>query len=146
MTRHYLTFFATILLLIASNQGIAAIYKWKNEEGQVSYGSLPPQGVAYQRMGINTEYTPTPAPKTKKAGPKSTKGKGDKDTSGDKEAAYTKEQQATLCANAKKDIASLNKGGRLRVKQKDGSSNVMPDKNKTERMKTMQDMMKKHCK
>lgn len=146
MTRHYLAFFATILLLITSNQGIAAIYKWTNEEGQISYGSLPPQGVAYQRMGINTEYTPIPAPKTNKAGPKLAKEKGDKDASGDKEAAYTKEQQATLCANAKKDIASLNKGGRLRVKQEDGSSSVMTDKNKTERMKTMKSMMNKHCK
>lgn len=144
MTRQYLASLTALFLLIASSHAVAAIYKWKNEDGQVHYGSLPPQGVAYQKMGIDTEYKPIPATKTKKVNPKAKS--GDKATDDKKESAYTKEQQTTLCANAKKDIAALNKGGRLRVKQEDGSSAVMSDKDKTARMKTMQSMMKKHCK
>lgn len=146
MIRHYLAFFTSVLLLLVSSHAVAAIYKWKNENGQIHYGSMPPpQGIPYQKMGINTTYTPTPAPKTKAVNPKSAKSSADKATD-EKNPAYTKEQQATLCNNAKNDLATLNKAGRLRVKQEDGSSAVMSDKDKAARMKTMQDMMKKHCK
>jgi len=45
-----------------------------------------------------------------------------------------------------KKIWLLNKGGRLRVKQEDGSTAVMTDKDRQERMKRMQSMVTKHCK
>lgn len=146
MTRHSLAFFTSILLLLASNHAFATIYKWKNENGQIHYGSMPPpQGVPYQKMGINTTYTPTPAPKPKTVNPKSARNSSDK-TPDDKKPAYTKEQQTTLCNSSKNDLATLNKNGRLRVKQEDGSTAVMSDKDRAARLKTMQDMMKKHCK
>ena len=136
MTRSSLASLFPILLLLFSNHASAAIYKWKNEQGQINYGSMPPPaGTKFQKMGVSTEYTHVPPAKTNNKS--STKGSDKKAASGkDKEDPYTKEQHAKVCNNAKKDIASLNKAGRLRVKQKDGSTSVMGEKDKAKRMKT----------
>ncbi len=147
MNRHYLASLTTIMLLLVSSHVSAAIYKWKNEEGQVHYGSMPPQGVTFEKMGVSTKFTPTPAAKTEKTDANAAKNSGTSAAAGSKEKdPYTKAQHTELCTNAKKDIASLNTGSRLRVKQEDGSTAVMSDAEKTKRMKTMQDLMKKHCK
>jgi len=145
MNRH-LASLSAIILLIFSSQISAAIYKWTNEKGQVHYGSMPPQGVAAQKMGVSTKFTPPPVAKKKALVDKTSKPAEGKDPDKENKDPYTKEQHTTLCNNAKNDIATLSKGGRIRVKQKDGSSVVMDEETKAKRMKNMQDMMKKHCK
>lgn len=150
MSRHYLPAFFTVLLLITSNHALSAIYKWKNEEGQIHYGSIPPQGVTFEKMGVSTKFTPPPTPKTSKSDDKNANS-GSKEASsggagGDKKDPYSKAQHTELCNNAKKDLANLSKGGRLRVRQDDGSTAVMSETDKTARTKTMQGIMKKHCK
>ncbi|MDH5426114.1 MAG: DUF4124 domain-containing protein [Gammaproteobacteria bacterium] len=142
MTRHFLASLTAILLLLTCGYASAAIYKWRNEEGQINYGSMPPQGVAAEKMGVSTKFTPPPAKNISNSTTKTdqtTTSKKDKDP-------YTQAQHDSLCETSKKDLASLNQGGRLRVKQDDGSSAVMTDTDKEKRIKTMQDMMKKHCK
>lgn len=141
MIRHFLTSLTTVLLLLTGGHASAAIYKWTNAEGQINYGSMPPQGVAATKMGVSTKFTPPPAKKVIKKPTTTDKAAGKED-----KEEYTKEQQNSLCETSKKDIASLNQGGRLRVKQKDGSSAVMSDADKAKRLKTMQGIMKKHCK
>jgi len=146
MNRHHLASLSAIILLIFSSQISAAIYKWTNEQGQVHYGSMPPQGVAAKKMGVSTKFTPPPAPKKKALANKTSKPAEGKDSDKENKDPYTKEQHTKLCNNAKNDIETLSKGGRLRVKQKDGSSVVMDEETKAKRMKNMQAMMKKHCK
>jgi len=136
----------TTLVLLSSN-AVAAIYKWKDEAGLVHYGSMPPQGIKAQRMGVSTAYTPTPAKKTAKSGSTENTGSGDKTTpDNDKKDKYTQQQHDTLCKNAQKDLATMNKAGRIRVKQDDGSSAVLSDKDRQDRVKRMQAMATKHCK
>ena len=146
MNRHHLASLFAFVLLIFSSHISAAIYKWTNEEGQVHYGSMPPQGVAAEKMGVSTKFTPPPATKKKTANNKASAPAEGKDSDKENKDPYSKEQHTTLCNNAKNDLATLNKGGRLRVKQKDGSTVVMDEETKTKRMKNMQAMMKKHCK
>lgn len=146
MSRFYQSALAAILLTLISSASTAAIYKWKDEQGQVHYGSAPPSGTSVQKMGVSTHFSTVPAAKAKtapKAAADKTK-KADPDT--DKKDPYTQKQHDSLCNKATKDIATLNQGGRLRVKQEDGSSQVMTDKNRSKRQETMQKMIKKHCK
>ena len=146
MNRHHLASLSAIVLLIFSSQISAAIYKWTNEQGQVHYGSMPPQGVSAKKMGVSTKFTPPPAPKKKASVDKNSEPAEGKDSDKENKDPYSKEQHTTLCNNAKDDIANLSKGGRLRIKQKDGSTVVMDEETKAKRMKNMQAMMKKHCK
>jgi len=135
----------TVFLLLISGTATAAIYKWKDKNGQVHYGSMPPQGTQAQKMGVSTTFSPPPETK---AVDKKSPGNSNKAANGgkDKKDPYTKEQHATLCLNARKDMDTMNKKGRLRVKQEDGSTAVMSEKDRNARMKTMQDMINKHCK
>jgi len=141
------SFILITTLLVLSGNASAAIYKWKDEAGLVHYGSMPPQGIKAQRMGVSTAFTPAPPKNTAKPDSKETAASGEKETPEDgKKDKYTKQQHDTLCNNAQKDLATMNKGGRLRVKQEDGSTAVMTDKDRQERMKRMQSMVTKHCK
>ena len=135
------------LLMITTNAS-AVVYKWEDDSGLVHYSATRPQGVRYEKMGVSTNALPAdqaPASAAKKSPPKTTADAG-KTANGDKKDSYTAEQHATLCKNARKDIATLNKSGRLRVKQEDGSTAVMSDESRNKRMKTMQSMISKHCK
>lgn len=134
-------------LLIISGTASAAIYKWKDEAGLVHYGSMPPQGANAQKMGVSTAFTPAPSKKAAKPDSKenSTSGEQTAPEAGKKDK-YTQEQHNTLCKNAQKDLATMNKAGRIRVKQDDGSTAVLPDKDRQERIKRMQAMAAKHCK
>lgn len=134
-------------LMLMTTQLSAAIYKWKDEAGQVHYGSMPPQGVPAQKMGVSTSFTPTPSKTDNASGSKKTPAaqSGDAGKAAEKDP-YTQQQHDTLCKNARNDMDTLNKSGRLRVKQEDGSSAVMSDADRTKRMKTMQEMISKHCK
>jgi len=139
-----LSILTTLSLLLMTSPLSAAIYKWKDEAGQVHYGSTPPQGTAAQRMGVSTTFTPAPSKKTTKtdaANDKTTEAGSPEDND-----PYTQQQHDTLCKNARKDIETMNKSGRLRVKQEDGSTAVMSDTDREKRMKKMQEMVKKHCK
>lgn len=135
---------AIFLLVITSNLS-AAIYKWKDEAGQVHYGSMPPQGTQAEKMGVSTTFTAAPA---KQANSKGGDKQGNQPANGKKpeDDGYTQKQHDTVCKNARKDLETMNKSGRLRVKQDDGSSSVMTDKQRQERIKSMQAMVKKHCK
>jgi len=139
-----LTIVAISLLLMTTSLS-AAIYKWKDEAGQVHYGSTPPQGTSAQRMGVSTTFTPVPSKKTSTK-TEGTNGKTTDTSKTDEKDPYTQQQHDTLCKNARKDIETMNKSGRLRVKQEDGSTAVMSDVDREKRMKTMQEMVKKHCK
>ncbi|MDH5518371.1 MAG: DUF4124 domain-containing protein [Gammaproteobacteria bacterium] len=145
MSSPYTLAFATILLALISTASSAAIYKWKDESGQVHYGSAPPSGSQAQKMGISTHFS-SPAPASPKASPNSSNKKTDKPAAAaDKKDPYTQKQHDSLCNKARNDIATLNQAGRLRVKQEDGSSTVMTEKSRNEREKTMQKMISKHC-
>jgi len=137
---------AAILLMLMSSFSLAAIYKWTDEHGQVHYGSAPPSGSSAKRMGVSTHYSTPPAAKPKAETQAS--GSKEKKTAAatDKKDPYSKQQHDSLCKNARNDIATLDKGGRLRVKQADGSSAVMTDESRNKRQKTMQEMISKHCK
>lgn len=136
-----------LLLLITTSPLHAAVYKWINDEGHTTYSATPPPaGYTSIRIGVDSS-TPTPAaqpaPKrADKAIAENTTASGT--TSGEQQ--YTKEQQHELCTSAQKDLAQIAQGGRMRVKQEDGSTSVMSDEDRNKRIETMQNMVKKHCK
>jgi len=136
-------------LFVITTNSSAAVYKWKDDSGLIHYSATRPQGVQYEKMGVSTNAlpaAPSAAPKSPKKSASETTADTKNTAKGETKDSYTPEQHATLCNNAKKDVATLNKSGRLRVKQKDGSTAVMSDENRNKRMKTMQSMINKHCK
>ena len=141
-----LTILTAVSLLLMTSPMSAAIYKWKDDAGQVHYGSTPPQGTPAQKMGVSTTFTPAPSTKAKTSDQKTADGNTTSSDKADEKDPYTQQQHDTLCKNARKDIETMNKSGRLRVKQEDGSTAVMSDADRAKRMKTMQEMVKKHCK
>ena len=148
MSRHHLAIISAFIFLVCNNVFADDIYKWKDENGQVHYASTPPKGSAATKMGVSTTFSEPPAKTSTKtdANPANDSDKKTDAADAEKKDPYSKQQHDSLCKKAKSDIDTLNKSGRLRVKQEDGSTTVMDDKNRNKRMKTMQDMMKKHCK
>jgi len=147
MASSLFTSFIISALLLLSGTASAAIYKWTDDSGLVHYGSMPPQGIRAQKMGVDTTYTPAPPKKSTTPDAKNNKASDEKaGTEPGKKDEYSQQQHDTLCKNAKNDIATMNKSGRLRVKQEDGSTAVLSDKDRDARLKRMQAMAAKHCK
>lgn len=150
--RIFYTISLSCSLLLFAVPGQAAVYKWVDEDGHVNYSSTPPPaGHDAKRMqGIKATGPVVPDKKTstedsKKAGDKTKPADQAADKKTD-EQQYTPEQRRKLCQNATKDLDTLAKSGRLRVKQADGSSVVMSDEEREKRRIQMSKMRDKHCK
>ena len=118
--------FLALLCLFAAS-AFAQQYKWRDADGKVRYGDVPPPGVKAERLkGPSTGYAPAPAPAAaakkdekgaKPLSPEAAYRKRQEDAQKENEKAAQAEQEAAAkrenCVRAQESLRTLESGQRV---------------------------------
>jgi hypothetical protein len=138
------------LLFLACNSHAAGIQKWTDENGQVHYGDSPPAQVNPEAVRISRPPS-NPGKSLPRFATENINKKDDKQDQSPSQQAKepapepSKDQAAEFCAQAKKDLATINRSKRIRVKSADGSSRFMTTEEINERRKLSQSDIDQYC-
>jgi len=137
-----------LAIFISCNGYAAGIQKWADENGQVHYGDSPPAQTQTESIRVSR-----PPSNPGKALPRFTGSKDAEDAA--TETGSTKKQAQTetseevdnqQCAQAQKDLKTLNRSARIRLKLDDGTVRYMSQEEKDERRKITEEDIKQFCK
>ena len=134
------------ILLISSSSFAAGIQKWVDESGQVHYGDRPPVKTSAEPVQVSRPPSNPGKPLPRFTGSQNA----------DKPATHpdnlpvgeeTSESQAQqACEQARKDVSTLNRSTRLRLKSPDGTERYMTAEEIAERRTLSENDIKQFCK
>jgi hypothetical protein len=146
------------LLAMLPLAGQAAIYKWVDEHGNVTYSAEKPPEAQAEKIRVNTQTRldtggsrqktvdqKTSDSDTPKTDDKKELTRDEKKAAAAKKAASDKEKQA-ICDEARQTLTSLEAGGRIRQEDKDGNLTVMTEEQIDARVKREKERVAKYCK
>lgn len=129
-----------VLLCVFAASAFAQQYKWRDADGKVRYGDVPPPGVKAERLkGPSTGYAPAPAPtaaaKKDAAGktltPEQAFQKRQEDAAKDRDTQAKAEQVAQAkrenCARAQDALRALESGQRISRVDSNGERYYLDD-------------------
>jgi hypothetical protein len=135
------------VLLLASPATLLAqtVYSWKDAQGVLTYGHNPPPGVNASIVSNGSQaYRPEPGEASVYSIDDGTKDKAEDNPEAKKKGSNTKEL-TTLCENARKNLATIQRSGIIRVKDKDGNVSVLTNEEKQQRKGKNQKMIDENC-
>lgn len=139
------------ILFLACNSHAAGIQKWVDENGQVHYGDSPPARVSTEAVRVSRP--PTNPGKTlprlntdSKKADENTPAESSPDQVNAPPTEPTQDEAKEFCARAKKDLLTLNKSNRLRLKLADGTTRYMTQEEVAARRKQSEEDIKSYCK
>lgn len=138
------------LLFLSCNSYAAGIQKWTDENGQVYYGDSPPAQVTTEQVRI-TRPPSNPGKSLPRFNAESNSQQDEETDQTDPAQADASppepsaEQAAEFCAQARKDLAVMNRSSRIRVKAADGSSRLMTTEEIDARRKQTQADIESYC-
>lgn len=138
-----------LLFFISCGSHAAGIKKWTDENGQVHYGDSPPAKTQSESVRVNRPPSDPGKPLPRFTGSETEEENTTEtvDTSEQDSLPETTPEQATeLCAQAKKDIATLRRSNRIRIKSTDGKVHYMTPEEIQERKKQSQEDIDQFCK
>lgn len=139
-----------ILFFISCSSYAAGIKKWTDENGQVHYGDSPPVKTKSESIRVNRPPSDPGKPLPRFTGSKpeaeNTAETTDTPPEQDKIPETTAEQAAQQCKQAKKDLATLRRSNRIRLKSDDGKVHYMTPEEIAERKKQSQEDIDQFCK
>jgi len=150
------------ILSLTCSLSIAGIYKWVDAEGNVHYGQQRPADASSEKMDVQ-QYAPRDSSSYKRPGTNGTDGSdGNTDNAAtdetDKknlepekpekkvETAAEKKRRLVACAQARKNLSTMQSVGRIRSKDKDGNVTYMSQTQKEAKMSQAKSLIAKHCK
>ena len=143
-----LTISIALLAAVLAFPASAAMYKWKDADGNTQYGQFPPSGVNAAPMKSEPAPKSAPARKPLQDQVKDLDKQLEEQESAKAEAA-AKQQNAEIrkqnCANARKNITQLGYGGNRLAQMPDGSYQRLSEKEKQAKIKKNQDAIKEFC-
>ena len=138
-----------LLFFIACGSHAADIKKWTDENGQVHYGDSPPVKTKSESIRVSRPPSDPGKPLPRLTGTKSE----DENTTDNADTGEqgnvpetTKEQASQQCARARKDLATLRRSNRIRLKSDDGKVHYMTPEEIEERKKQSQEDIDQFCK
>jgi hypothetical protein len=139
------------LLFLTCNSHAAGIQKWTDENGQVHYGDSPPVKVKPEVVRISRPPSnPGKSLPRFSAETKDQPNEQQTQTSPEQEKApvpaVSKNQAAEFCDLARKDLATINRSRRIRVKTPDGGVRLLTAEEIDARRKQSQTEIDKYCK
>lgn len=136
----------TALLLTSPATLLAQIvYSWEDAQGVLTYGHNPPPGVNASIVSNGSQaYRPEPGEASVYSIADSTKDKNEDKTDVKKKGSNAKEL-TMLCDNARKNLATIQRSGIIRVKDKDGNVSVLTNEEKQQRKEKNQKMIDENC-
>ncbi len=135
-------------LILTSSSYAAGIQKWVDDNGQVHYGDSPPAKTKTESVRVSR-----PPSNPGKALPRFT-GSQDDETAAAEDGANTpsapaetsEEVAQNQCEQAKKDLSTLNRTSRVRLRMDDGTIRYMTDEERAERKKLSEEDIQQFCK
>ncbi|MDJ0880861.1 MAG: DUF4124 domain-containing protein [Gammaproteobacteria bacterium] len=135
------------VLIFTSSSYAAGIQKWVDDNGQVHYGDSPPAKTQTESVRVSR-----PPSNPGKALPRFTGSQDDTSATAnaDEDTASappeTSEEVAQKqCEQAKKDLSTLNRTSRVRLRMDDGTIRYMTDEEREERKKLSEEDIKQFC-
>ena len=136
-----------LFLIFSASLNAGNILKWVDEEGNVYYGDAPP--VSAKTEPVKVIGVPS---NPGKALPRLGTG-GESDSSSTSNAAETEadpsnvpdDQAKIACDEARKDLKTINKSSRVRLRMADGSTRVMTTEEIAERRKQAEEDVEIFC-
>ncbi|WP_185231878.1 DUF4124 domain-containing protein [Teredinibacter franksiae] len=126
-------------------------YRWKGPDGVVHYGSHPPTGV--EAIKIKTYGGKSTPPETYGG---QSNAQADEQTPAEEEVDLPPEEverrrkvavkQKQMCEDERKRLGTLNRPGRIRMKQPDGSVRYMTQEEVQQEIATTQKVISDSCK
>jgi hypothetical protein len=139
---------ALFLALTAMPVG-AAMYKWKDANGNVQYGEFPPAGATAEQITPSGAHKSAPqasqSPQERlKALEEQQQKQGEEEA---KQAAESQqaEQKKKNCEIARKNLATLQAGGNRRIRLPDGTVTHLTDEDRQSRIAEAQEQIKSNC-
>ena len=111
-----------LTFLVSTMLQAGAIHKWVDADGNVHYGDAPP--VEVKTESVRVQSAPTNPGKSL---PRlSTSGsEGGETAAADKPPKVPKDQAKAACDQAKKDLQTISRSSRIRLKSADGSERYL---------------------
>lgn len=131
--------------LIASSGYADSYYRWKDENGQIHYGSRPPQGVEAVKIktyggGTSTESN-TPDQASNSGSDSADGDSGSQSETAQRISAERKQQ----CDNEKQRLSTLESSARIRMKNDDGSTKYLSPEEQAKEISTSKEFLKNAC-
>jgi hypothetical protein len=139
-----------LFLFLTCNSYAAGIQKWVDENGQVHYGDSPPTQVTTESIRISRP--PSNPGKTLPRINSNSEAKADDQQAqpAAKQPAAapepSAEQAKQFCEQARKDLVTINRSNRLRLKLADGTTRFMTDEEISARREQTQADIDRYCK
>lgn len=140
-----------LILFMSCSSYAAGIKKWTDENGQVHYGDSPPLKSQSESIRVSRPPSNPGKPLPRFSGSKEEDNNSATETTSvtpeQKEFPETTEEDAAKrCASAKKDLATLRRSNRIRLKSDDGKVHYMTAEEIAERKKQSQEDIDQFCK
>ena len=131
----------SVLLALSTTVSAGQIYKWVDAQGNVHFGSQPPEGqkAASVNPNISQPKSPTPAA----VSPKDVE-QEKLDKQARKEAAKNDAERAAYCEHTRKDLAQLKANPRLRIEE-NGEVRRLTEEERQERISKSEASIKENC-
>jgi len=123
--------------LAASPSMAAKIYKWVDEKGVTNFGEHPPKNVKAQSIKPSTGHS-EPVNYDTPAAPQTAEQES-------AQAAPPSSKDPERCEIARKNLATLQHFGRVRVPNEDGSFHYLTEEEQKERLAETREVIEESC-
>ena len=142
--------FFLLALLIAGNSAIASVYKWVDENGQVHFGDAPQATQTTKEINLPKAHKPDPHTLKRLEAQKKYLNARQEERAAENEAkAKAAEENASReksCASYKKELNTLQNGGRLYAKLPDGERHYISDSERESAIAFAKNGVQTYCK
>lgn len=135
----------SVLLALSTGATAGQIYKWVDGQGNVHFGSQPPEGqdAASVNPNISQPKVAAPAPPTLKT-EKQDEEQEKLDQQARSQAAEREEELKVYCERIRKDLAQMKASPRVRVEE-NGELRRLTEEERQERITKSEASIKENC-
>ena len=135
----------SVLLALGTTANAGQIYKWVDAQGNVHFGSQPPEGQAAAEVNPNISQPQTPMPKPASSVGESADAEQEKlDQQARKEAAENEAERKVYCERIRKDLAQMKANPRVRIED-GGELRRLTEEERQERISKSEASIKENC-
>jgi len=119
-------------------------WKWQDADGNVTYGDSPPRGVAAEQVSVRIGSSSSASSGPAIGEPDEREQAGSARTT-KVAAGISPEDAATLCQQAKTNLAVLDSNALIRQTDETGEERILDEQEKQDQMHTAREIIRYHC-
>ncbi|MGB1091139.1 MAG: DUF4124 domain-containing protein [Oceanobacter sp.] len=138
-----------LLLLGISVSSLAQVYRWVDEQGQVHFGSQPPEqqlnSAENYRLRVPSSAQSAPAAAEAKDGTEGQMSASPEQVTAETKNKVSAEKAAEYCQQARQNKKILSSNSSRRFQQADGSFRPLTDDERSQTIKKTDDVIQQYC-